>query len=80
LSLALLSLWLAVPATAAAHALPRSTPEAQGVSSAGILAFVEAADRTIDSLHSVMVLRHGQVVAEGWWTPTMRRRGMSCTR
>ena len=69
LSLALLSLRLAVPATAAAHALPRSTPEAQGVSSAGILAFVEAADRTIDSLHSVMVLRHGQVVAEGWWTP-----------
>ena len=69
LSLALLLLRLAVPATTAAHALPRSTPEAQGVSSAGILAFVEAADRTIDSLHSVMVLRHGQVVAEGWWTP-----------
>jgi len=69
LSLALLSLRLAVPATAAAHALPRSTPEAQGVSSAGILAFVEAADRSVDSLHSVMVLRHGHVVAEGWWTP-----------
>ncbi len=68
LSLALLSLRLAVPA-AAARALPRSTPEAQGVSSAGILAFVEAADRMVDSLHSVMVLRHGQVVAEGWWTP-----------
>ncbi len=67
LSLALLSLRLAVPA--AAHALPRSAPEAQGVSSAGVLAFVEAADRTVDSLHSVMVLRHGQVVAEGWWTP-----------
>jgi CubicO group peptidase (beta-lactamase class C family) len=49
--------------------LPRSTPEAQGVSSAGILRFVEAADQTIDSLHSFMLVRHGQVVAEGWWAP-----------
>jgi len=49
--------------------LPRSTPEAQGVSSLAILAFVEAADKDIDSLHSVMLLRHGHVVAEGWWSP-----------
>ncbi|HEX4589091.1 MAG TPA: serine hydrolase, partial [Gemmataceae bacterium] len=58
--------------TAAAHAgspLPRSSPESQGVSSPAGLAFVEAADKTIDSLHSFMLLRHGQVVAEGWWTP-----------
>ncbi len=60
-------------ATAADHpssaSLPRSTPEAQGVSSSGIQAFVEAADREIDSLHSFMMVRHGHVVAEGWWTP-----------
>jgi CubicO group peptidase (beta-lactamase class C family) len=49
--------------------LPRSSPEAQGVSSPAVLAFVEAADQTIDSLHSFMLLRHGQVVAEGWWAP-----------
>ncbi|HEX7450487.1 MAG TPA: serine hydrolase [Pirellulales bacterium] len=49
--------------------LPRSGPEAQGVSSAAVLAFVEAADRQIDSLHSFMLVRHGHVVAEGWWTP-----------
>src|SRR5438034_5324053 len=49
--------------------LPRSRPEAQGVSSAAVLAFVETADRTIDSVHSVMLVRHGQVVAEGWWSP-----------
>src|SRR5689334_2425749 len=49
--------------------LPRSSPEAQGVSSAGVLAFVETADRSIDSLHSFMLVRHGRVVAEGWWTP-----------
>ncbi len=49
--------------------LPRSNPEAQGVSSAAILSFVEAADRDIDSLHSFMMLRHGKVIAEGWWSP-----------
>lgn len=49
--------------------LPRSAPEAEGVSSKGILAFVEAADREVDSLHSLMVVRHGRVVAEGWWAP-----------
>ncbi len=49
--------------------LPRSAPEAQGVSSKAVLAFVEAADRDIDSLHSFMLLRHGHVVAEGWWAP-----------
>src|SRR4030095_1699101 len=49
--------------------LPRSSPEAQGVSSAAILSFIEAADKSIDSLHSFMLLRHGQVVAEGWWSP-----------
>src|SRR5690349_6730823 len=56
------------PASQAAP-LPRSAPEAQGVSSAGLLAFVDAADATIDAMHSVMVLRHGKVVAEGWWAP-----------
>lgn len=52
-----------------ADGLPRSSPEAQGVSSDGILSFVEAADRDIDSLHSFMLVRHGHVVAEGWWSP-----------
>jgi CubicO group peptidase (beta-lactamase class C family) len=49
--------------------LPRSSPEAQGVDSAALLAFIEAADKKIDSLHSFMLVRHGQVVAEGWWAP-----------
>src|SRR5205823_3437029 len=53
----------------AASALPRSSPEAQGLASSAILAFVEAADRDIDALHSVMLVRHGHVVAEGWWSP-----------
>jgi CubicO group peptidase (beta-lactamase class C family) len=52
--------------------LPRSTPEAQGIPSSAILRFVDDAERTIDALHSVMVLRHGHVVAEGWWEPYER--------
>jgi len=57
------------PAQGEDSALPRSTPEEQGVSSAGIRAFVEAADRQVDTMHSFMLIRHGQVVAEGWWAP-----------
>lgn len=50
-------------------AFPRSTPEALGVSSSAILAFVEEAEQKIDALHSLMIVRHGRVVAEGWWAP-----------
>lgn len=49
--------------------LPRSSPESQGISSAAILAFVDAADRDIHHLNSLMLLRHGHVLAEGWWSP-----------
>ncbi len=50
-------------------ALPRSTPEAQGVTSAGIRAYVEAADKEVKTMHSFMLVRHGHVIAEGWWKP-----------
>lgn len=59
----------ALSAHAASKSLPRSTPEAQGISSAAIRAYVEAADQTIHTMHSFMLVRHGQVVAEGWWKP-----------
>ncbi|MEN6454168.1 MAG: serine hydrolase [Prolixibacteraceae bacterium] len=49
--------------------LPRSTPEAEGVSSQGILDFLEAAENSKHELHSFMFLRHGRVIAEGWWKP-----------
>src|SRR5206468_2175269 len=49
--------------------LRRSTPEAQGVSSAGLLSFFQALEQTKHEMHSFMLLRHGQVVAEGWWSP-----------
>ncbi len=49
--------------------LPRSAPEAQGLASSAVLAFVEALERENEHLHSLMLLRHGHVVAEGWWAP-----------
>lgn len=49
--------------------LPRSSPESQGVSSAQVRAFVEAADQSIRDMHSFMLVRHGHVVAECWWHP-----------
>jgi len=72
-SIALL-LFTASAAAAAAEplALPRSTPEAQGIPSSAILGFVEAAEKNVDALHSLVVVRHGQVVAEGWWGPYRR--------
>jgi len=52
-----------------ATALPRSTPEEQGISSAAILEFIKAADRQVDTMNSFMLVRHGHVVAEAWWAP-----------
>lgn len=49
--------------------LPRSSPEAQGISSSGLLEYIETADRNIKSMHSFMLVRHGKVVAEAWWAP-----------
>ncbi|MGA1196645.1 MAG: serine hydrolase domain-containing protein, partial [Candidatus Latescibacterota bacterium] len=44
-------------------------PEAEGLSSSAILAFVEAAETELEALHSLMILRHGHIVTQGWWQP-----------
>lgn len=50
--------------------LPRSTPEAQGVSSSSILALFDAINSdTAASAHSMLVMRHGHVIAEASWVP-----------
>jgi CubicO group peptidase (beta-lactamase class C family) len=49
--------------------LPRSSPESQGVSSEGILRFLEAIRASGQEFHSFMIVRHGHVIAEGWWSP-----------
>ncbi|HEU0009852.1 MAG TPA: serine hydrolase [Verrucomicrobiae bacterium] len=72
-TLALILCLTAAAAAAASEksssALPRGAPEAQGISSAAILEFVQAADRQVKEMNSFMLVRHGHVVAEGWWTP-----------
>ncbi len=52
--------------------LQRATPESQGIPSAAILQFIEAVESQVKELHSFMLLRHGKVVAEGWWSPYPR--------
>jgi CubicO group peptidase (beta-lactamase class C family) len=46
-----------------------TTPELQGVESEGIRAFLKATHESGLEWHSFMLLRHGKVVAEGWWKP-----------
>jgi CubicO group peptidase (beta-lactamase class C family) len=50
-------------------ALPRSVPEAEGVSSQGLIDFLDALAKSKQEFHSIMLVRHGKVVAEGWWNP-----------
>src|ERR1700760_3615362 len=53
-----------------ATSLPRSSPADQDVDPAAILAFLDAVESRPDiEMHSLMVIRHGHVVAEGWWAP-----------
>ena len=49
--------------------LPRTSPEAQGIPSEALLALIDDGERQKLGLHSLMVLRRGQVIAEGWWAP-----------
>jgi CubicO group peptidase (beta-lactamase class C family) len=53
----------------AIQSLPRSVPEAEGVSSQGIIDFLDAAAKSRHEFHSIMFVRHGKVIAEGWWNP-----------
>ena len=48
--------------------LPRTSPEAAGVDRAALERLVAALDER-GMTHSLMVLRHGAVVAEQWWFP-----------
>lgn len=56
-------------ATETASCFPRATPESQGISSAALLPLLDEAEQKNFGLHSIMIVRHGQVVAEGWWRP-----------
>jgi CubicO group peptidase (beta-lactamase class C family) len=69
--LAELTLYLSVPGDSVlgVSRLPRSTPEAQGLSAAALDAFVAALDAGKPEIQTVIVLRHGHVVLEEAWAP-----------
>jgi len=49
---------------------PRSTPSALGIDARGVSAFLDALESTPDvEPHSIVLLRHGQLAAQGWWAP-----------
>lgn len=57
----------------------RSTPEAEGVPSGALIALMDslmALPKT--DIHSVMVLRHGKVIAEMYPDPSPRSIGTRC--
>ncbi len=66
-----LAWWFSV---AVADTFEKAAPEAEGVSSKGLLAWVEAVERDADGLHSFVLVRHGKVIAEGWWAPYEKER------
>ncbi len=69
------ALLLSVKPAAAADApkatdpLPRATPESQGVSSAALQGIIDEQDAKKYGMHGLMIVRHGKVIAEGWWAP-----------
>ncbi len=63
------ALLLSSAVSAAETSLPRATPESVGIASAGIQALIDEAEAKAYGLHGIMILRHGKVVAEGWWAP-----------
>ena len=54
--------------------MPRSTPAAEGVDGRGLLALLDAFETPGHGFHSIMIARHGKVIAEGWWAPYDRDR------
>src|ERR1044072_4950576 len=53
-----------------ARPLPGSAPAAEGVDGRGVGAFLDALEAAPGiEPHSLMIVRHGQVVASGWWAP-----------
>ena len=49
-----------------------ASPETVGMSSDDILAFIDELEENGLNMHSVMVIRHGKIAAEGYWKPFHR--------
>lgn len=69
LILCILFFSLSCEAILAQGGLPKSTPAAEGVSARAMLNFLDKVDASPHQFHSIMILRHGKIIAEGWWKP-----------
>jgi hypothetical protein len=52
--------------------LKRTSAEDEGIPSSAVLEFIRALEEHVHPMEAVqgfMLLRHGNVAAEGWWTP-----------
>ncbi|MBE6427720.1 MAG: hypothetical protein E7028_03900 [Planctomycetaceae bacterium] len=49
--------------------LPRASAESQGISSRVLTRLIHRLNTEVTAPNSIMVLRHGKVVAEAWWPP-----------
>lgn len=49
--------------------LPRASAESQGVSSRALARLIQRLNDEATAPNSIMVLRHGKVIAEAWWPP-----------
>jgi CubicO group peptidase (beta-lactamase class C family) len=52
-----------------AQDIPHGIPEKEGVPAQAISDFVAAAEKSHSELHSFVLIRHGKIIAEGWWNP-----------
>lgn len=46
-----------------------ASPEAVGIHSEDILAYIHALEASQTEMHGLMIMRHGKLCAQGWWAP-----------
>ena len=47
----------------------RVAPEELGIRSEGILKFLDAVESDLTEMHGLVIMRHGKICCEGWWSP-----------
>ena len=44
----------------------RTSPESVGISAESILTLIDRLEEDYSEIHSLMIMRHDQIIAEGW--------------
>lgn len=61
--------WLEAKDAPGASVLPRVSPESEGLAGKHVVDFIDAMEEARHELHGLMILRNGNVIAEGWADP-----------